>query len=467
MGQTWAVARHMIAEGIRMKVAVVFMVLLAFLVLGLPFLTEGDASLSGRVQSFLSYSLTATAILLSVLSILLTRGLSDELANRQILITMTKPIPRWQYILGRWIGITMINTVLLVGAALAIYGMVHVIIWQYPPIDSKFDEARLRGEVLVARHSVSTKYPDFAKFAEQEYQRNKEEGRYAGNPLHDVDQERSRLTSKVEWAWRTVHADAKRRFHFDNVLVDRAEGNTIQLRYRTRVTQYASDEIFKAMWLFGNPVKNTNTVLVPTRHVVDRFHTITVPANCVADDMTLDVEFYNQNPYVAQGDTQVANTIQFIAVDGVDIMFAVGSFEGNLLRLVGLMLCKLMFLAAVGLLMASVFSFPVATLCSFTVYLLAGTRSFMDEALDWGGREGFMSIESGFMTVSGWLYKVVSLAMPNFGYYDAVETLVNGQNVTLRWLLEGMGFLVLLRTTSVLGLTMLLFHRREVAEVSI
>ena len=94
MGQTWAVARHMIAEGIRMRVAVVFMALLALLVLGLPFITEGDASLSGRVQIFLSYSLTATAILLSILSILLTRGLSDELANRQILITMTKPVPR-------------------------------------------------------------------------------------------------------------------------------------------------------------------------------------------------------------------------------------------------------------------------------------------------------------------------------------------------------------------------------------
>jgi hypothetical protein len=187
----------------------------------------------------------------------------------------------------------------------------------------------------------------------------------------------------------------------------------------------------------------------------------------VADDHTLDVEFYNQNPFVSQGDTQVANTIQFLSVDGVDVLFTVGSFEGNLFRLVGLMLCKLMFLAAVGLLMASMFSFPVATLCSFTVYLLAGTRSFMDDAFQWGGREGFASIEAGFMTVAGWLYRVVSLAMPNFGYYDGVETLVNGQNVTLMWLLQGIGFLVLIRTTMVLGLTMLMFHRREVAEVSI
>lgn len=467
MSQTWAVARHMIAEAIRMKVAVVFLLLLAVLTLGLPFLAEGDGSLSGRVQGYLSYALTATAVLLSLLTILMTRGLSDELANRQILITMTKPVPRWQYIFGKWVGITTLNTVLLVGAVLVIYVMIHVIIWMFPKSDMRYDEDRLQNEVLVARHAVSTEYPDFVKLAEREYERNKEEGRYAGDPMHDPAQERARIVAKIEWRWRTVPVHAKRRFHFKNVLVDRSEDNSIQLRYKARVTQYSQDELFKAMWVFGNLSKNTYTVLAVPKHVVGRFHTITVPATVVADDNTLDVEFINENPYVSQGDRQTMNTIQFIEVDGVDVLFAVGSFEGNLLRLTGLMLCKLMFLGAVGLLMASMFSFPVAALCSFTVYLLAGTRSFMDEAFQWGGREGFANIEAGFMTVAGWLYRVVSLAMPNFGYYDGVETLVNGQNVTLIWLLQGIGFLVLLRTTMVLGLTMLMFHRREVAEVSI
>ena len=55
MSRIWAVARQMIAEGIRMKIALVFLVLIGAVVLGLPFSVSGDSSLTGAVQSFMSY----------------------------------------------------------------------------------------------------------------------------------------------------------------------------------------------------------------------------------------------------------------------------------------------------------------------------------------------------------------------------------------------------------------------------
>ena len=58
-------------------------------------------------------------------------------------------------------------------------------------------EALLRGEVLVARHSVSTVYPDFANVAEQRFVQFTEEGRYSSNPLIELSQERSRITSRT------------------------------------------------------------------------------------------------------------------------------------------------------------------------------------------------------------------------------------------------------------------------------
>ena len=74
MSKIWAVARHTIAEGIRMKIALVFLALVGTVVLGLPFSIEGDASLTGAVQSFLSYSLTATGVLLGILTIFMSRS---------------------------------------------------------------------------------------------------------------------------------------------------------------------------------------------------------------------------------------------------------------------------------------------------------------------------------------------------------------------------------------------------------
>jgi len=72
----WAVARQMIAEGIRMKIALVFLVLLGLVVLGLPFSIRGDSSLTGAVQSFMSYGLNATGVLLGMLTIFMSRSLS-------------------------------------------------------------------------------------------------------------------------------------------------------------------------------------------------------------------------------------------------------------------------------------------------------------------------------------------------------------------------------------------------------
>ena len=57
--------------------------------------------------------------------------------------------------------------------------------------------------------------------------------------------------------------------------------------------------------------------------------------------------------------------------------------------------------------------------------------------------------------------------IPDFSRYDAVESFVNGRNVSLFWVLQGFTELALLKTMILLLIAMLLFHRREVAEVSV
>jgi hypothetical protein len=64
------------------------------------------------------------------------------------------------------------------------------------------------------------------------------------------------------------------------------------------------------------------------------------------------------------------------------------------------------------------------------------------------------------------VFKMVYSVIPDFGRYDAVEDFVNGRNVSLVWVLQGISVLVVLWTVVLLGLSILLFQRREVAEVS-
>ena len=182
----------------------------------------------------------------------------------------------------------------------------------------------------------------------------------------------------------------------------------------------------------------------------------------------MTVRFFNRNPF--PDEPQFGNVIEFKRSNPVEVLFIVGSFEWNLVRLSILMFCKLMFLGAVAVLAATAFSFPVACLASFTVYVLAGTRQFITDALDFASEDNvdmFSSVKEFFVQLVTQLYNMVHWLIPDFARYDAVETVLNGRNVSLVWVLQAVADLAVFKTVLVLGLAILLFYRREVAEVSV
>ncbi len=468
MSRIWAVARQMISEGIRMKIAVVFLAFIAIIVLGLPFFISGDATLTGAVQSFMTYGLAGTGLALGFLTIFLSRSISDDITTRQIYLVATKPIARWEYIVGKWLGISLLNAWFLAGAGLAVYGMVHYIKRTHPPLEPRFDALELENEVLVARHAGKMIVPDFSEDAELEFQTNLEGGEYANRPDFDAAAEKRRLAAKYEARWRVVGPTNTRTFDFENILVDRSPENFIQLRYKTEVSQYPPDEIFRAVWQFGDPFKGTPTYTAKVRHIVGRYHTVRSAADAVAEDHTLKVKFANANLF--PNEQTWPNIIEFRASDPIEILFTVGSFEGNLFRLLILIYCKLMFLAAVAVLAVTVFSFPVACLVSFTVFVLAGLHGFLIDALDMASADQvgmFTSLKEFIVQSVTMVFNGLYWIIPDFSRYDAIEQLVTGRNVSLVWVLQAITDLTLIRTLVVLGLAILLFHRRELAEVSV
>jgi len=500
--QIWAVAKHTIAEGIRMKIALIFLLFIGLVVLGLPFSITGDSTMTGAVQAFTSYALNATGLLLGMLAIFLSRSISDEIISHQIFLVVTKPIPRWQYVVGKWLGILLLTSSFLVAAGVCIGGMEYVIQRLYVRThwvdgkpatpDQEFDAAELKNEVLVARHATPVKLPNFADDAELEYKKNLEDGRYANVPDFKPEAEKEQLAQKYEARWRIVGPNEYRTFEFENILCDRSPGNEIQLRYKPNITNYAPDEVLRAMWRFGDPYKGTKVYERPVRHIIARFHTIRVPAAAVADDHTLLVTFYNSNPY--PGEPQYPNVQEFRKSDGLEVLFVVGSFGGNLFRLILLEFFKLSFLSALAVLMASLFSYPVACLCSFTLYIVAGMKSFFLEALNLSAESNttFLSAtkdlyaqivgifssgtdtnklitavkEFAIESIIG-ILGIISWVLPDLSHFDAVEVLVTGRNVGLAWVLQGFGELVVLETVVLLGIAIFFFYRREVAELSL
>jgi len=460
--RAWAVARHMIAEGIRMKIAVVFMVALAALMVVLPFVCSGDGTLSGRVQAFLAYSLGATGFLLSMLTIFLSCGsLANEISRRQIHLIVSKPIPRWQFILGKWLGIMVLDAGLLIACGVVMYGAVWYLKRGEPM--NRDDAYRLRHEVLTARFAAPLDTPDFGPVVERQYQRLREQGRL---PIDaDAAQVKKRLRKEMEARWRSVPPGTARAWTFRELRVVRGPDAFLHIRYKPRVSRYPPQEILRCQWIVGDPGKGAKQVVINRADVVERVHVIPVPTETVAPDGTLRVVFANVNPEAP--DLTFPTTVTFEGDDGLQVLYRVGTFGGNLVRALAIVYCRLAFLAALGLLASSFLSFPVACTVCLLVYFSAIGAGFLSEALGYsartaGGEQDPLGVLGDVLRplARGFLWLI-----PDFSKFDPAPTLVDGRNVTLMWVLVAIGQLVLLRTV-IAGLTAcVVFHYRELAQV--
>lgn len=127
-----AVARTTLAEGIRTKIAsgVALLILIAVPVFWLT--AEGDGTIKGRVQMFMTYSLGFGGFFLAILTILFAcRSLAQEIEGRQIYGIVSKPVPRWQILAGKWFGVMALNAMLLALVGAGVYAGTRLILRQF------------------------------------------------------------------------------------------------------------------------------------------------------------------------------------------------------------------------------------------------------------------------------------------------------------------------------------------------
>ena len=124
MHSIWAVATNTIKQALRMKVAAAFIILLMVLLPVMSVLMTGDGTLKGRLQSFVSYGLSLTSLLLCLLTIIVSiYSVTSDIEQRQIYTVITKPIRRYQFLLGKLLGVILLDVGLLVLFAGIIYAI--------------------------------------------------------------------------------------------------------------------------------------------------------------------------------------------------------------------------------------------------------------------------------------------------------------------------------------------------------
>jgi len=450
----------MIAEGIRTRVAVVFMVIIVAILAVLPFTVSGDGvTLKSRIQSHLSFSLASVTFLLSLLTVFLACStLAGEIRLRQVFMIASKPIPRWQFFAGKWLGITLMNAAILaVTGALVLGGTWYLKSRPTFPDDRQAAQA----EVLTVRYGAKISEPDFNALVDERIRRLREENR-----LQDVSEGgrrtiRDDIYDELKTNFRTIRPGEVREYTFKGLLVDReAEDTWLHLRFKPKSSAGVEDVMFYARWQCGDPRDvNTLTETGEGGFIVNRFHEVPVPAWAVNTNGELIVRVQNLT---------IRDTIVFEGTDTFELLYGIGTFHWNLVRALSIILCRLAFIAALGLAASTFLSFPVAAMVTFLVLMVATASGFLSEAIAQSAPVGTNPDPMWFLGPV--LRPIASLfvtVVPDFSKFDAAETVVAGRVVPLIWVIQSVVKLVLIQGLILGAFGAAVFTRRELAQVTV
>jgi hypothetical protein len=456
MRRMWAVATNTIRQALRMKVAAIFIALLVLLpVMG--YTATGDGTLKGRLQTFVSYGLSLTGLLLSLLTLIVSiYTVTSDIEHRQIYTVVTKPIRRYQIILGKVLGVIVLDVALLVLFAGIVYGVTSWI----PKFVNATDEERqaVDNEFYTARASLVPPLADVQKEVEATYRKLSKEDLATIYPNMSQQEVFKQLTNRKRLEKRAAAVGQMLVWEFHNVKVhDPNQSLFVRFKYDVSVTP--QDEQVYGQWQVGDPRQfqpgapaqvQTRIWQQTRKDIVRKFHELEVPAAVVAKDGYLAVGFYNPPPLNE-------TVVLFPLEDGLEVLYKADTFTGNFIRGTLLILCRLVFLACLGALAASFLSFPVAILFCVVIFFTGTASGFIVESF------GYMSENTS--RIYAYTVQAIIQLLPQFDKINPTKFLVPARLMTWNFLGQVVLVMVMIKGLLLLLVGLLIFSFRELAKV--
>lgn len=152
----FAIARNVITEASRYYIVPIVVIVLVLMILFLPRGIDDAERPDYRVAFYLTWSLRLMALLLSLMTVLLgCWTVCRDQSQKQVFMIASKPISRAQYLFGKWLGLGMLNLVLIVITGLGVWiGANFMATRPLPATATAEDHAnqqRIGTDVLTAR----------------------------------------------------------------------------------------------------------------------------------------------------------------------------------------------------------------------------------------------------------------------------------------------------------------------------
>ncbi len=473
----WATARKMIIEALHRRIVLVLLVFFVVLMLLLPFVLKTEGSLRSQVQLVMLYSLVLALVLLSMVAIFLSAAsICSEVEHKHVQVTDTKPMRRWQFLLGKWFGVVVLCTAVMfvmTGASLVL-----ILYLARPPDLARMggreaaraglDYQALVDQVLVARRVVkATEPPGVDKAVEAQVEQAKAAGLWPESTRKQRNM-REQIRFSLLTQMMTVPPGGRYTWVFEGLRPD--DQGVLQVHFLGHVSTPKGDMVGR--WLVLKEEKTVDetgkeqrkfrvvetVVPPPAGWRAGSRPTITISAEAIGQDGTLYLTYENYHSYGAA------------IFSGKELTAALqreGSFIPNYYRSVLIMLCHVALLAALGLMAGSLFSFPVASLLVVFCFLVGVSGPWF---LSFVKPSWFWYVEMGpveEIVRTAWYDALAGFlaVMPHFGQHNPLGKLTEGVMVGWGQVMSAGAVMVYLKAAAALLIGMYFYSRRELARV--
>jgi hypothetical protein len=372
---------------------------------------------------------------------------------KQIHLVVTKPIHRFQILLGKLLGVMMLNVFLLAVFAVIIYGLTVAM-----PGMGEIDEGQLaeaQREFFTARIGLKVDVDEekIEKQAIKQYQKLAAEKELP--ETMSKGQILSELRGRERMKERAVEVGHEKVWRFENVkLQDDTETLFIRYKYQVSGEGELLDGKVYGTWFVGDyrqveyGLGGFKTPIYPVRRgdVTQTFHEFEIPADAVAQDGYLAVVFRND----------FLNRTTVIPEE-VEVLYRADSFTSNYVRVILLLLVRLIFLAVLGVSVSTWLSFPVAILICLAVFFIGTINGFIAGSFDY--------LDSGLGLLYSFTIKPLFWLLPRFdGEFNPTRFMISAKLVTWPWLGQVYSITVFVKGVLLLLFGMLVFSNREIAK---
>jgi len=439
---------------LRVRLVWVLTALLMSSVALLPLLVKDDGTARGFIQILLTYTLSVITALLGFTTIWLACGsLARDVEDCQIQMVAVKPIARWQIWLGKWLGIVLINALLLAISGTGVYVLLN---WRASQL-SPGQQAILHNEVFVARSALKEQPTDYTKEIDTLVSQKLRENQTTSL---DASLLRKQIEAQVKAREQIVPPNYMRAWNIDlGVRRLTLKDQPLYVRVKFFVAQTNETASYATEWQIGPPETEKQKVR-PLSLSAESFHEFEIPPNLFDDTGRLTIRAVNRS--------EVA--MLFPLDETLEVLYREGGFALNFMRGLVVILFWLALLAALGLTAASFLSFPVAAFFSLAMLLIGLSSSTLETAIEQNTVLGQINSNTGaadqqtiidhlMLPLFRGMLTIVKLAES----FSPIDSLSSGRSITWYELAQAFAQIVLLLGGIIGGIGAVVFTRRELA----